>query len=86
MRIRAGTILEHTKLSILTAVRAIFLVTQDKRGVSALLLMRQLGMSSYDTAWRLLHRIREAMRSRDATYTLSGVIELDGADFGEQKD
>jgi hypothetical protein len=86
VRLRAGTIMEHTKLPLLTWVRAIFLVTQDKRGVSALQLKRQLGMVSYDTAWRLLHRIREALRQRDAGYHLKGVIELDGANFGEQKD
>jgi len=86
VRLRAGTILEHTKLPVLLMVRAIFLVTQDKRGVSALQLKRQLRMRSYDTAWRLLHRIREAMRQRDARYRLSGVVELDGANLGSQKD
>ena len=43
-------------------------------------------MASYDTAWRLLHRIREALRQRDERYKLKGIIEFDGADFGEQKD
>lgn len=61
-------------------------MTQDKRGVSALQLMRELAMRSYDTAWRMLHRIREAMRQRDERYKLRGIIELDGADLGEQKD
>jgi len=86
VRLRAGTILEHTKLPILTWLRAIFLVTQDKRGVSALQLMRQLRMKSKDTSWRLLHRIRRAMAVRDERYHLKGIIELDGAEFGEQKD
>src|SRR5690349_19687729 len=60
VRLRAGTIFERTGTAILTIVRAVFLMTQDKRGVSALQLQRQLGMCSYDTAWRLLHRVREA--------------------------
>jgi transposase-like protein len=85
-RVRVGTMLEHSKLPILTWVRAIFLATQDKRGVSALQLQRQLKIGSYRTAWRLLHKIREAMRQRDDGYTLSGIIEFDGADLGEQKD
>lgn len=85
VRLRAGTILEHTKIPILTAVRAIFLVTQDKRGVSAMQLKRQLRMRSHDTAWRLLHRIREALSQRDQRYKLSGIMEFDGADFGGQK-
>jgi len=58
---------------------------QDKRGVSATQLRRQLKMRSQDTAWRLLQRIREALRQRDEMYKLTGMIELDGADFGEQK-
>lgn len=86
VRLRAGTILEHTKIPILTWLRAIFLVTQDKRGVSAVQLQRQLGMKSKDTSWRLLHRIRAAMEQRDEQYELKGIVELDGADFGEQKD
>jgi len=86
VRLRAGTILEHSKLPLLTWARAIFLVTQDTRGVSARQLKRQLGLCSNDTSWRLLHRIREALRQRDERYTLSGVVELDGADLGEQKD
>jgi hypothetical protein len=86
VRLRAGTMLEHTKISILTWLRAIFLVTQDKRGISALQLRRQLKMRSHDTAWRLLHRIREAFRQRDERYQLKGIVELDGTDFGEQKD
>lgn len=85
-RLRVETILEHSKLPLLTWARAIFLVTQDKRGVSALQLKRQLLIGSYRTAWRLLLRIREAMRQRDERYLLTGIVELDGADLGEQKD
>lgn len=86
VRLRAGTILEHTKIPILVWLRAIFLCTQDKRGISAVQLQRQLGLTSKDTTWRLLHRIRAAMQQRDERYQLKGIIELDGADFGEQKD
>jgi hypothetical protein len=73
--------MEHSKLPILTWLRALFLVTQDKRGVSALQLKRQLGLRSYGTAWCLLQKIREALRQRDERYSLSGTLELDGAQF-----
>jgi ISXO2 transposase-like protein len=33
----------------------------DKRGISALLLQRQLGLRRYETAWMLLHKLRRAM-------------------------
>lgn len=36
-------------------------MTTDKRGVSALLLRRQLSMRRYETAWLILHRLRRAM-------------------------
>jgi hypothetical protein len=40
---------------------AAYLMTTYKRGVSALLLQRQLGLSRYETAWMLLHKLRRAM-------------------------
>jgi transposase-like protein len=36
-------------------------MTTDKRGVSAVLLQRQLGLSRYETAWMMLHKLRRAM-------------------------
>lgn len=80
-RVRAGTLLEHSKLPILTWLRAIHFVVQDKRGVSALALKRFLGLGSYQTAWRMLHKVRRAFLQRDEDYKLSGAVELDGAYF-----
>jgi hypothetical protein len=37
------------------------LTVTDKRGMSALLLQRQLGLRQYETAWMLLHKLRRAM-------------------------
>jgi len=86
VRLRAATVFGNSKVPILTWLRAIFLVMQDKRGVSALQLMRQLGLRSYRTAWRMLLRIRHALRQRDDRYILAGpVIELDGASFGRRE-
>jgi transposase-like protein len=36
-------------------------MSTDKRGVSAMLLQRQLGLSCYETAWMMLHKLRRAM-------------------------
>jgi len=51
-------------------------MTTDKRGISALLLQRQLGLQRYETAWMMLHKFRRAMvnliRER-----LRGEIEVD---------
>jgi len=42
-------------------------------------------MKSYGTAWALLHKIREALRQRDARYKLHDAIELDGSIFGKRQ-
>lgn len=84
IRLRAGTIFEKSKTPILTWLRAIGLVMQGKRGISALELQRQLGMPSYDTIWKMLHKIRESLRQRDENYHLKGIVELDGAVFGKR--
>lgn len=60
----------------------IFLVAQDKGGVSALRLSKQLNIN-FKTAWHILHKIRKAMSRRDGkTIRLAGLIELDEGYFG----
>ena len=51
-------------------------MTTDKRGISALLLQRQFGLSSYETVWMMLHKLRRAMvnASREP---LHGEVEVD---------
>lgn len=85
VRLRVGTIFENSKTPLLVWVWAIYLAMQDKRGISALQLKRQLGMKSYGTTWVMLHKIREALQQRDARYKLKNVIELDGAVFGRRQ-
>ena len=55
-----GTIFEKTRTSLRKWFWAIFLVAQDKRGVSARLISEQLSVC-YVTAWTMLHKIRKAM-------------------------
>jgi transposase-like protein len=57
----AGTILHNTKTPLTAWFWAAYLMTTDKRGVSALLLQRQLGLRRYETAWMMLHKLRQAM-------------------------
>ena len=57
----AGTIFEQTKTGLARWFLAIFLVTSSKGGISAMELQRQMGFSSYQTAWSWLHKIRKAM-------------------------
>ncbi len=77
----AGTIFHKTRTPLQKWFWAIYLVSQDKGGVSAMRLSKQLELG-YKTAWAMLHKIRKAMAHRDSEYTLSGFIELDDAFFG----
>lgn len=81
-RLRVTTIFENTKISILQWVRAIYMMMEDKRGVSALELQRRLGFGSYETALVISRKIRGALQQRDERYKLKEIIELDGSGFG----
>jgi transposase-like protein len=56
-------------------------MTTDKRGVSALLLQRQLGLRRYETAWMMLHKLRQAMVDLDRE-PLRGEVEVDDTWIG----
>lgn len=77
----ANTVMHRTHLPLTKWFWAIYLVACDKRGISALTLAGRISVS-YETAWYLLCRIRKAMETRDANYTLSGIIEFDDSYFG----
>jgi len=53
-----------------------WLVTNQKHGMSALGLQRALGLSSYQTAWAWLHKLRRAM-VRPGRNRLQGAVEVD---------
>ena len=72
----AGTIFEKTRTPLRTWLAAVWYVTNQKGGVSALGLQRVLGMKSYQTAWAILHRLRHAM-VRLTREPLSGTVEVD---------
>ena len=56
-------------------------MAQDKRGISAAKLARDIEVSP-PTAWLMLQKIRKAMADRDASYLLSQIVEIDDAYFG----
>ena len=57
---------------------AAWYITSMKQGISALGLQRVLGLSSYQTAWAMLHRYRRAM-VRSERGLLDGTVEVDEA-------
>ena len=82
--VTAGTVMDRSHLSLRTWIWAIYLVSRDKRGYSAMQLSRVLNLP-YNTAWFLLHRIRHAMAERDSNYMLTGIVDLDDTYFGKPK-
>ena len=79
--VTAGTIFQDTRKPLLQWFRAIWYVTNQKHGVSALGLQRFLGLGSYHTAWVWLHKLRRAM-VRPGRDRLHGLVEVDETDVG----
>lgn len=74
--VTAGTIFDKTRTSLRVWFAAAWYITNQKQGVSALGLQRVLGLSSYQTAWAMLHRFRRAM-VRPERDLLAGTVEVD---------
>lgn len=77
----AGTVFQDTKLPLTLWFRAMWQVTSQKNGLSALGLQRVLGLGSYRTAWAMLHKLRRAM-VRPGRDRLQGVVEVDETYWG----
>jgi transposase-like protein len=74
--ITAGTIFHKTRTSLVKWFWAVYFVSKDKGGISALALKKHLNIS-YQTAWLMLHKIRKAMEARDENYYLWLIFEKD---------
>lgn len=77
----SGTLFASTKLPLRTWFLAMYLLTQTKNGVCALELHRQLGVA-YNTAWSLKHKLMQAMKERDDSQPLQGLVQIDDAYWG----
>lgn len=81
--VTAGTVLHRRRTPLWKWFWAIYQVAQDKKGIAALELAKQIDVS-YSTAWLMLHKLRRAMRDRTQRYTLRGLVEVDEAYVGGQ--
>ena len=63
---------------------AMWHITNQKYGANALGLQRVLGLGSYNTAWRWLHKLRRAM-VRPGRDKLDGTIEIDETYIGGER-
>jgi len=79
--VTAGTIFQDSHLPLSVWLRAVWHVTSQKNGVSALGLQRALGLGSYKTAWAMMQKLRRAM-VRPGRERLRGVVEVDETYWG----
>lgn len=80
----SGTIFQATKLPLNRWFLAMHLLTQAKNNVSALELMRHLGVC-YKTAWLVKHKLLEVMTRREDGRVLEGRVEIDDAYLGGER-
>lgn len=79
--VTAGTVFHRIRTPLWKWFWAIYQLAQDKKGIAALELAKQIAVS-YGTAWLVLHKLRRAMRDRTQRYTLQGLVEVDEAYVG----
>jgi transposase-like protein len=79
--VTAGTIFQDTRLPLRIWFRAMWHITSQKNGASALGMQRVLGLGSYQTAWTVMHKLRRAM-VRPGRDKLSGRVEVDETQVG----
>ena len=84
MSVTAGTMFQDSHLPLTIRFRAIWQMTSQKNGISALGLQRVLDLGSYKTAWAMLHKLRRAM-VRPGRDRLSGTVEADETYWGAEE-
>lgn len=77
-----GTIFESSKVPVSKWLLALYLMSAAKNGISALELQRHLGLGSYQTAWFMNHRLREAMKREPVAPLMSGTVVADETFIG----
>src|ERR1700744_5662375 len=78
--VTVGTIFENSKVPLSTWIAASYVLSAHKKGISSCQLARDLGITQ-KTAWFVLHRIRESLRSKDSIF-LKNLVEIDEVYIG----
>jgi hypothetical protein len=79
--VTAGTIFDKTRTPLTVWFSACWLFATQKDGVSAQSLQRALAITSYQTAWAMLHRVRSVL-VRPGRERLAGRVEADETYIG----
>lgn len=79
--IKAGTVFEDSPISLDKWLPAVWMIANDKNGISSWELHRALGVTQ-KTAWFMLHRIRLALQDKCDGGKLGGEVEVDETFIG----
>lgn len=83
--VTAGTVFQDTRTPLRLWFQAMWWLTTQKNGASALGLQRVLGLRQYQTAWTWLHKLRSAM-VRPGRDLLAGRVEVDECYVGGEEE
>lgn len=84
--VTTGTVMERSHIPLTKWLMAFYLMCSSKKGISAHQLYRSLGIGSYQSAWFMCHRIREAMRAGGLVTPMGGegeIVEADETYYGK---
>ncbi len=82
--VTVGTIFDRTRTPLTAWLTACWLFATQKDGVSAQSVQRELEISSYQTAWAVLHRLRSVL-VRPGRERLTGTVEVDETFIGGEE-
>jgi len=74
--VKVGTIFEDSPISLCKWLPALWMLVNDKNGISSYELHRALGISQ-KSAWFVLHRLRTVLRNRSMNFGDEGPVEMD---------
>jgi ISXO2-like transposase domain len=73
-----------SKLPLRLWFKAMYLVTQSKKGISSIELGRRLGVTQ-TTAWTMKHKLAQVMIERNSAKRLNGDVQMDDAYIGGER-
>ena len=82
--VTSGTVMHRSRQPLTLWFYAAYLVSTITPGISAVQLQRQLGISNYETAFQILHKLRAGMVNTNRT-KLSGTVQVDETYVGGEK-
>ncbi len=82
--VKAGTVFASSKLALRLWFKAIYHLTQSKKGISSIELGRRLGVTQ-TTAWVVKHKLGQVMLERNGAKLLKGVVQMDDAYTGGER-